>query len=53
LPIANLISRDANKIGNWQLAIGVDYGCGTDAVAGFLLLKSLMNARVMSMLSAA
>lgn len=25
----------------------------TDAVAGFLLLKSVMNARVMSMLSAA
>lgn len=30
-----------------------DYGFGTEAVAGFLLLKSEMNDLVMSMLSAA
>ena len=55
-PTANCrlpISESDHSLLNRQLAIGIGYGCGTDAVAGFLLLNSLMNARVMSMLSAA
>ena len=48
------IVRQATSIGNRQLAIGnVGYGAGlAEAVAGFLLLNSVIKARVMSILSA-